>query len=124
MDAPVYDPFRAPENAYGPGNRGIEYDTRPGDVVRAAAAGTVAFAGPVAGSLFVTLDHGGGLLSSYSYLERISVTAGQRVAQGRPVGIAGGQRFHFGVRTEGEYVDPEAFVGVRRVRVRLVPLWG
>ena len=73
MDAPVSDPFRSPDDPYGPGNRGIEYDTEPGDVVRAAAAGIVVFAGPVAGELHVTVDHGGGVVSSYSFLERLSV---------------------------------------------------
>lgn len=121
VDAPVTDPFRSPENPYGPGNRGVEYDTEPGDVVRAAASGTVVFAGAVAGTLHVTLDHGGGLLSSYSYLQRISVRVGTSVARGAVIGIAG-ERLHFGVRLQGGYTDPDTFIGVRRVRVRLVPL--
>ena len=115
------DPFRAPEHDYGPGNRGIEYDTDHGDVVRAAAAGTVVFAGPVAGNLHVTVDHGGGVVSSYSYLARISVRVGASVQRGTVVGIAA-QRLHFGVRVDDEYVDPAGFIGVRRVKVRLVPL--
>ena len=49
VDAPVSDPFRPPDGTYGAGNRGIEYDTRPGEVVRAAATGTVSFAGAVTG---------------------------------------------------------------------------
>ena len=121
VEAPVADPFRPPENPYGPGNRGIEYDTVPGDVVRAAAAGTVSFAGPVAGSLHVTVDHGGGLVSSYSYLERISLRVGAVVDQGQVLGVAG-ERLHFSVRLDASYVDPDGFIGVRRVRVRLVPL--
>ena len=123
VDAPVADPFRPPEDPYGPGNRGIEYDTEPGDVVRAAAAGTVVFSGAVAGSLYVTLDHGGGVVSTYSYLQRISVRAGAGVAGGQVVAIAG-ERLHFSVRVDGSYADPARFVGVRRVRVRLVPLRG
>ena len=123
VDAPVSDPFRPPDGPYGAGNRGIEYDTRPGEVVRAAATGTVSFAGAVAGSLFVTLDHGGGVLSTYSYLERISVRRGADVAAGQVVGLAG-EFLHFSVRVDGDYVDPAAFIGVRRVRVRLVPLRG
>lgn len=122
VDAPVSDPFRAPENPYGPGNRGIEYATSPGEVVRATAAGTVVFAGPVAGELYVTVDHGGGLLSSYSYLSRFAVTKGAEVAQGDVIGFAGERYLHFSVRIEGEYVDPASFVGVRRVTVRLIPL--
>ncbi len=121
VDAPVADPFRPPQGTYGPGNRGVEYDTEPGDVVRAAAAGTVAFSGAVAGSLYVTLDHGGGVVSTYSYLQRISVRAGTQVAQGQVIAIAG-ERLHFGAKVDGSYADPAGFVGVRRVRVRLVPI--
>lgn len=121
VDAPVTDPFRPPENPYGPGNRGVEYDTEPGDVVRAAAPGAVAFAGAVAGTLHVTVDHGGGLVSSYSYLQRLSVRVGTHVDQGAVIGVAG-ERLHFSVRLEGSYSDPAGFIGVRRVRVRLVPL--
>ena len=121
VDAPVTDPFRPPENPYGPGNRGVEYDTEPGDAVRAAAPGTVVFAGAVAGTLHVTVDHGGGLASSYSYLQRISVRVGRDVAQGAVIGVTG-ERLHFSVRLEGAYTDPAGFIGVRRVRMRLVPL--
>ena len=121
VDAPVADPYRPPQDPYGPGNRGVEYDTDPGQAVRAAAAGTVVFAGAVAGDLHVTIDHGGGVVSSYSYLQRIGVRSGAVVAQGQAVGITG-ERLHFSVRVDGDYVDPSGFVGVRRVRVRLVPL--
>jgi len=120
VDAPVSDPFRMPENPYGPGNRGLEYDTEPGDVVRAAASGVVQFAGAVAGSLYVTIDHGAGLRSSYSHLQRITVRVGARVARGAPVGIAG-DRLHFGVRLNDDYRDPGSYIGVRRLRIRLVP---
>ena len=119
VDRPVADPFRPPGDPYGPGNRGIEYDTEPGDVVRAAAAGSVVFSGTVAGSLHVTIDHGGGVVSSYSYLLRVSVRAGGRVLQGQVIVIAG-DRLHFGVRVDGSYADPAVFIGVRQVRVRLV----
>ena len=121
VDRPVADPFRPPDDPYGSGNRGVEYDTEPGDVVRAAAAGTVVFSGAVAGSLHVTIDHGGGVVSSYSYLLRISVRPGVQVAQGQVIAIAD-DRLHFGVRVDGSYVDPFGFIGVRRIRVRLVPL--
>ncbi len=121
VERPVADPFREPEDPYGPGNRGVEYDTEPGDVVRAAADGTVVFAGAVARDLYVTVDHGGGVSSTYSYLLRVSVRAGARVVHGQVIAIAG-ERLHFGVRVDGSYADPAGFIGVRRARVRLVPL--
>ena len=121
VDAPVSAPFSLPYGQYGAGNRGIEYETRPGQVVRAAAPGAVSFAGAVAGSLYVTVDHGGGVLSSYSYLSRLSVREGDQVLQGRVVGLAG-EMLQFGVRVDGEYVDPAVFTARRRVIVRLVKM--
>jgi murein DD-endopeptidase MepM/ murein hydrolase activator NlpD len=119
VDAPVLDPFRLPAGPYGPGNRGIEYGTELGDPVRAAAGGVVVFAGAVAGSLHVTVDHGGGLLSSYSFVDRVLVAAGQPVARGERVAVAG-PAFHFGVRVDGRYVDPASLMGQMVVRVRLI----
>ncbi|NIR35437.1 MAG: M23 family metallopeptidase, partial [Actinobacteria bacterium] len=85
-----------------------------------AAAGEVTFAGAVAGSLFVTVDHGGGLRSTYGFVRAVLVTEGDPVRAGTPVAVAGGP-FHFGVRLNGEYVDPAGLFGARVVRVRLVP---
>ena len=64
VDAPVVDPFRPPTSPYGPGNRGIDYATVPGTVVRTIAPGTVTFAGVVAGTRYVTVTHADGLRSS------------------------------------------------------------
>ncbi len=79
VDAPVVDPFRVPFGQFGPGNRGLTYDAAPGSPVRASAAGEVVFAGPVAGSLHVTVLHADGLRSSYSFLESVAVRRGQDV---------------------------------------------
>ena len=120
VQALISDPFRAPDNPYGPGNRGIEYVTRDGDIVRASAAGSVSFAGPVAGELYITINHGGGLLSSYSYLGRINVAKSAMVNQGDVIGFAGSRFLHFSIRMNGEYVDPVTFIGVLRTHIRLV----
>lgn len=120
VDAPVVDPFRAPPGPYGPGNRGLEYDTEPGDPVRASASGTVVFAGPVAGALHVTVRHADGVRTSYSFLARSHVVLGQRVDQGEPVGEAG-DRLHFGARLADAYFDPALLFGSGAVDVELVP---
>jgi len=124
VDAPVADPFRPPANPYGPGNRGIEYVTMPGTAVRAAGAGVVSFAGPVAGSLHVTVAHPDGIRTSYSFLADVTVRRGQSVDQGTVVGHTG-SRFHVGARRGDTYIDPASLWGRRGPpRVALVPLDG
>ena len=124
VDAPISDPYRPPSTPYGPGNRGIEYSTRPGVEVRASGNGIVAFAGVIAYERYVSIDHEGGIRTTYSYLATIEVVAGQRVAQGDVVGRAGA-RLHFGARRFGLYIDPASlFESAPRPRARLVPVRG
>src|SRR4051812_36517986 len=93
VPGPVVDPFRPPANPFGPGNRGLEYATTPGEAVRAAAAGTVIFAGQVGGGLDVVVLHGDNLRSSYTGLAAIDVAKAQAVRTGDPIGRAG-SRLH------------------------------
>lgn len=119
VPVPVVDPFRPPDDPWGSGNRGVDYDTDPGAVVVASAPGEVVFAGDVAGELHVTVAHADGLRTSYSFLATVAVGAGQSVAGGEAVGTSAG-RFHFGVRdASGAYLDPTALMAA--VVVRLVP---
>jgi murein DD-endopeptidase MepM/ murein hydrolase activator NlpD len=119
VDAPVVDGFRLPDGPYGAGNRGLEYATAPGDVVRAIGDGLVVFAGPVGGSDAVTVLHPDGLRSSYSYLADISVDLGQHVVRGEALGRAG-ETFHLGVRSGGTYLDPATLFTT--TAVHLVPV--
>ncbi len=119
-DAPILDPFRLPDGPYGAGNRGIEYDTPAGAPVSAAAPGVVIFAGPVAGNLHITVDHGGGLRSSYSFVDQILVARGDRVDAGARIATTGGP-LHFGTRLHGRYVDPADLFGSPVLTVALVP---
>lgn len=120
VDAPVVDPFRPPATRYGPGNRGLTYHLAVGTAVRASGGGTVVFAGPVGGSLHVTVRHADGLRTSYSFLASVSVRRGQKVSMGEVVGT-GGRGFHFGLRDGDTYLDPASLFGATSVRVRLVP---
>jgi hypothetical protein len=121
--APVVDPFRAPATAYGPGNRGIEYDTQVGDIVRAAGDGKVVFAGSVGDSQHVTVLHADGVRTSVSFLQRVDVAVGQQVQRGDPVGLAG-DRLHFGARRGDSYFDPATLLSsaTAGVEVELLPL--
>ena len=106
VDGPVVSPFDLPPQPWMAGNRGIDYAPPPGTPVAAAADGEVAFAGPVAGALHVTVRHADGLRTTVSFLAEVTVAAGARVRQGQTLGLAGGP-VHFGVRDpEGRYLDP------------------
>ena len=119
LEARVVDAFRLPAGPYGPGNRGLEYDTEPGRPVRSIGSGRVAFAGAVAGRLVVSVDHPDGLRSSLVGLASIDAAVGQRVEIGTVVGRSG-DRLHLGVRRGRVYLNPEGlFAGHRRAR--LVP---
>src|SRR6202008_2065782 len=86
VTAPVVDPFRPPSNAYGPGNRGLDYGTTPGTEIKAAADGEVVFAGQVGGTLHVVVLHADGIRTSYSFLASIAVARGATVEAGDVLG--------------------------------------
>ncbi|MEO6987973.1 MAG: M23 family metallopeptidase [Aquihabitans sp.] len=123
LDAPVVDPFRPPAAPWLPGNRGLEYAPTSGMSVRAIGPGVVTFAGPVAGSLHITVRHPDGLRSSYSYVAAIRVRPGDAVAAGDTVAVAA-DRLHLGVRRGDTYLDPASLWGRRVVggRASLVPV--
>lgn len=123
VTASVLDPYRPPPQPWMPGNRGIEYDTARGELVRAIGPGRVTFAGPVAGTLHVTVRHPDGLRSSYSNVGAVRVRVGHTVAAGHVVAVAAGP-VHLGVREGDEYIDPASLWGdrVQGGRVALIPL--
>lgn len=121
VDAPIVDPFRPPENRFGPGNRGIEYGSVPGQTVRATSGGVVSFAGQVGGDLFVTVRHDPQLRTTVGFVGEILVEAGERVERGQPIAIAAGP-LHFTARRDGIYFDPELLFMRFRVVVRLTPV--
>jgi len=119
VDAPVHDPFRAPTTPFGPGHRGIEYDTGPGTPVAAAAQGTVVFAGAVAGDLWVTIRHPDGVRTTYGPLAMFAVAVGDIVNGGDVVGSTTG-RLLLTARVDGNYVDPALLLS-NGPEVHLVP---
>lgn len=131
VDAAVTRPFDAPEAQWGAGHRGIDFAAPPGARVRAAAPGTVTFAGSVAGALAVTIDHGEGLETTYTRLADHSVHAGEMVDAGTWIGTVGEAHpgipgLHFGVKLNGDYVDPATMLGPLDVSaaIHLVPAIG
>jgi murein DD-endopeptidase MepM/ murein hydrolase activator NlpD len=124
----VVAPFAAPTGPYAPGHRGVDLSAAPAARVLAAAAGVVAFAGRVAGVGVVSVDHPGGLRTTYQPVEAV-VHAGDAVAMGAVLGLltgAGGHCppaacLHWGLRRDAAYLDPMALLG--SPLVRLLPVW-
>lgn len=123
----VTRPFDPPPDPFGAGHRGVDLAGTPGAPVLAAGDGIVVFAGMVAGRPVVSVDHAGGLRTTYEPVNP-SVAAGQPVARGSPLGtLSAGHGgcpaaacLHWGLRRGEVYLDPLGLV--RPVRVRLLPL--
>ena len=118
--APVAGPvvvlrgFDPPPQPWLPGHRGVDLDADVGDQVLAAGAGTVTWAGPVAGRGVVVVEHADGRRTTYEPVDP-SVTFGDLVDAGDPVGVlstgeghCGGvpSCLHWGLRRGHDYLDP------------------
>ncbi|WP_425844918.1 murein hydrolase activator EnvC family protein [Agrococcus sp. TSP3-2-1] len=117
--ATVARAFDMAAGPYGPGHRGIDLEAAPGSAVVAPDDGTVRFAGQVAGRPVVSIEHAGGLVSSFEPVEP-SVARGDVVRRGDRIGtllaghVPGSTRLHLGARLAGQYVDPLPLLGVER----------
>jgi murein DD-endopeptidase MepM/ murein hydrolase activator NlpD len=109
----------APEGLYG-GHWGIDIAVDIGTPVGAAAP---------AGNETVTVYHGGGVRTSYSYLDSRTVAAGSSVGAGSVVGTSGNPHgapgIHFSLRIDDRYVDPLGACGASdspSAALRLAPV--
>ena len=123
--------FDPPATPWGSGHRGVDLLGRPGQPVLAALAGTVTFAGTLAGRGVVVVDHG----STRTTYEPVDpeVQVGDAVAAGGVLGtLQTGLShcfprtcLHWGLLRGEEYLDPLSLLGL--TPIRLLPLftpWG
>jgi murein DD-endopeptidase MepM/ murein hydrolase activator NlpD len=131
VEGPVIRGFDPPAQPYGAGHRGIDIGADPGAPVWAAQEGIVAFAGPIAGNLFVSVDHADGVRTTYSWLSSVAVRRGEAVLRGQILGTTGGghpgmepPHLHFGARLGDTYIDPMTLLEARSVvgLIHLAPL--
>jgi len=110
---PVISPFGA--TATGGRNDGINIAARMGEPIRAAASGTVTYAGNELkgyGNL-VLLHHDDGYVTAYAHAERLTVARGDHVSKGQVIGYAGATgdvtrpQLHFEIRHGVQPVDPK-----------------
>ncbi|MDF1705839.1 MAG: peptidoglycan DD-metalloendopeptidase family protein [Aeromicrobium sp.] len=102
---------------------GIDLVATGSTTIVAAAAGTVTEAGWRGGyGNQVLIDHGNGVHTRYGHLAHPpTVTIGQSVQAGAPIGIQGatgdvsGAHLHFEVRQNGQAIDPEPWMATHGV---------
>ena len=125
--AAVLEDFDPPAVVWGSGHRGVDLALSAGSPVLAAGAGTVVFAGMVAGRPVVSIDHSDGIRTTYEPVAAC-VSAGDAVGRGQVIGtLVAGHRsdgvdaLHWGARTGPKtYVNPLRLL--RPAVIRLKPV--
>jgi hypothetical protein len=92
---------------------GVDLKAAEGTPIKAANRGRVVLvADHFFGGRSVVIDHGGSIHSMYFHLSEVSVTEGGVVEKGELIGLSGssgratGPHLHFGIRLNGERVNP------------------
>ncbi|MCF8610915.1 M23 family metallopeptidase [Gordonia sp. HY285] len=125
----VVRPFDPPEKRWQPGHRGVDLAAAPDAPVLAARAGTVHFAGVVAGKPTVSIRHADGIVTTYEPVVA-RVRRGEHIGRGQVIGVlavghAGCRAaacLHWGARQgsgrDAVYLNPLGLLGVLRVRLK------
>lgn len=116
--------FDKPEHNWLPGHRGVDLALEIGAPVLAAEDGVVAFAGTVAGTPTVSIDHPDGIRTTYQPVYAI-VEAGQTVLRGEVIGRLGSPTtaypgLQWGARRGRDYINPLSLLA--RPTIRLKPI--
>lgn len=117
--------FDPPEKPWLAGHRGVDLPADPGDPIVAAEDGVVAFAGVVAGTPVVSIDHADGIRTTYQPVHA-RVSQGDAVQEGDVIGMLGQPTgsdigLHWGARIgKEEYINPLSLLD--RPVIRLKPI--
>lgn len=108
--------FDPPDQPWLPGHRGVDLAAEPYSPVRSAGAGVVAFAAELAGRGVVSVDHAGGLRTTYEPVDA-TVSLGEPIALGAVLGLlepltshCSASCLHWGLRQRDAYLDPLSLV--------------
>ncbi|MCK0175098.1 MULTISPECIES: M23 family metallopeptidase [Mycobacteriaceae] len=122
----IFDP---PAVKWQSGHRGVDLAARESQIVHAARAGTVVFAGQLAGRPLVSVAHPGGLRTTYEPVSP-AVRAGQQVGAGAVLGaVMSGHAgcgaaacLHWGAMwgpsSRADYVDPLGLLDETEIRLK------
>ncbi|WP_442790541.1 peptidoglycan DD-metalloendopeptidase family protein [Nonomuraea sp. NBC_01738] len=120
--------FFPPPAPWLSGHRGVDLAVAPGSPVVAAGAGTINYAGQLAGRGVVSIRHTNGLRTTYLPVEP-SVRRGQEVIMGTRLGTlqpvtqphCTESCLHWGLLRDLRYLDPLLLLGSGLIR--LLPFW-
>ena len=98
-------------------HNGVDMDAAQGEPIKAAANGTVIFAGVKGGfGNTIMIDHGGGMVTLYAHQSRLGASVGEKVTAGGTIGYIGstglstGPHLHFEVRINGVAKNPANYI--------------
>ncbi|WP_347039544.1 M23 family metallopeptidase [Glutamicibacter halophytocola] len=122
----ITEPFDKPAENWPPGHRGVDLAASDGDKVFAPQRGQVTFASTVVDRPVMVIDHGNGFKTSLEPVQAIA-KAGDWVDAGAQVGTVStgahcsARCIHWGVRLNGEYIDPVLLIRDMRPSILLPP---
>ncbi len=110
----VSDPFKSNRN-----HKGLDIAASYGTEIYASSGGIVTNAGWNDGGYgyYVKIDHGNGYVTLYAHASEVYVSSGQIVSAGDVIAAVGstgdstGNHCHFEVRYNGDYLNPQDFIG-------------
>ncbi|MDO5097968.1 MAG: M23 family metallopeptidase [Corynebacterium sp.] len=117
--------FDKPEHDWLPGHRGVDLEAPVGHPIYAAGAGTVLYAGLLAGRPTISIEHAGGLRTTYQPVFPI-VTVGDTIQRGQKIGqrapsTDGDDGLHWGAKYgQRDYINPLSLLAAPIIRLKPV----
>lgn len=112
-----FGPRKSPTAGASTNHKGIDIGVPYGSNVLAAASGTVSISTYDNGAgYYIMISHADGISTVYMHNSQLLVSVGDTVKKGQVIAKAGstgfstGPHIHFGVRVNGEYVNPLNYV--------------
>ena len=119
----VLTAFDPPKERWNSGHRGVDLELTAGDTVYAAGTGTVVYAGNLAGRGLVSIEHEGGLRTTYEPVTA-TVAKGSAVKAGEPIGtleaghLLGKDALHWGAKFPADqYINPLSLLTWSHIRL-------